>query len=219
MLISVQIAGEVRVMDTVNIVLSPPSRAAVERIKAAGFADDDVGAIRVAIADLGNRLGLPSAPASASTSLIPPDWLRSRADVAMRTEAAVRSSDAGNSLEAARKALEIVRSKRCICRVNTGRHHVLGCLLEALVRDGFANWLDVLEDAQRSGAEFNRKAGLPPTLPPGGVVYNPAAMSQNWMRAYIDQGAGKFKERFSHDDLHVTTTAVATGKGVRIDLA
>lgn len=196
-------------MDSVLVPLSVPGRAAVERIKAAGFADDDVGAIRVAVADMATRLGpMPS------SHVMPAFPTSAPADPHASTPAPGRS----DSRVAAAEALEIVRTGRCTCRIATGRHQLLTSLLDALSRHGTANWLEVLDQARESAAEYNRKVGLPPTQPPGGVAYNPAAMSQNWMRAYILGGAGKFKERYSPDGPGVATTSTATGRGVRIDL-
>lgn len=196
-------------MDSVLVTLSAPGRLAVERIKAAGFADDDVGAIRVAVADMASRLApgpLASAAAPSSLPRIP-------------TPRALVAQESVDSHTAAKRALEIVLSDACICRLATGRHHVLKSLLEALARDGTANWLEVLERARASAIEFNERFGFSPSQPPANVAYTPAAMSQNWMRGYIHGGAGKFKERYSHDGPSVATTATPTGNGVRIDLA
>lgn len=190
-------------MDSVLIPLSAPGREAVERIKSAGFADDDVGAVRVAIADMANRLGpLPSPQRMPRLERVAP-----------------ASWDDTNPSEPARRALEIVLEGRCTCRPATGRHHLLKSLLDALSTVSSANWLDVLDRARESAAEYNKKLGLPLTQPPAGVAYNPAAMNQNWMRAYILGGAGKFKERYSPDGPNVPTTALRTGRGVRIELA
>ena len=189
-------------MDSVAVPLTAPARAAIERIKAAGFADDDVGAIRVAIADLASRLGALSLPDPA---------------VAPGSGTIVRSTAVSASVAAA-AALEIVRNGRCTCRRSTGRHHVLLSLLTALANEGTANWLDVLRSAKASATRFNREVGLPESQAPAGVAYHPAGMSQNWMRAYISEGAGQFRERYSKHGPVVPTTSLSTGRGVRIDL-
>lgn len=55
--------------------------------------------------------------------------------------------------------------------------HVSTSLLEALARDGAANWLEVLERARVSAVEFIQRFGFSPSQPPANVAYNPAAMS------------------------------------------
>ena len=192
-------------MDSVLVPLSGPSRGAIERIKASGFADDDVAAIRVAIADMASRLGPP--PGSAASPVPAP------------TPPAPAPTDRRASRAAVKAALEIAERRECTCRIATGRHHLLLALLGALASAGQANWLDVLTRAHESAEKYNREQKLPMSQPPAGVAFNPAAMSQNWMRAYLVDGAGKFKERYSRSGPRVVTIATPTGAGVRIDLA
>ena len=201
-------------MDSVVVPLSIPTRAAVERIKAAGFADDDAGAIRVAVADLASRLGPLSVQARATQLRNHPGPPTPQAGAA-----AAHADLDPNGQSALEKALEIVRAERCTCRPATGRHHVLWRLLEALDDDSRANWLDVLASARASALKYNERAGWALNVPPASVAYNPAAMSQNWMRAYLCDGAGKFKERYSQTGPSVPTIAFSTGSGIEIRLA
>lgn len=191
-------------MDSVLVPLSGPSRGALERIKASGFADDDVAAVRVAIADMASRLGPP--PGSAAVPAPVP------------TPPAPMPTDPRASRAGAKAALKIAEREECTCRVATGRHHLLLALLGALASEGQANWLAVLARARESAERYNRENKLPLSQPPAAVAFNPAAMSQNWMRAYINGGAGKFGEQYSRQGPHVMTRAVPTGKGVRIEL-
>ena len=197
-------------LDSVTVPLSSPARLAVDRIKAAGFADDDVGAIRVAVADFATRLQAT------------PTFVVAGAQEASASSASaatvLRDGHSPDTRRAASEALRIVRSEECTCRSSTGRHHVLMSLLGALNEDGAANWLAVLEAAQVSASRYNERLGWSKDVAPASVAYNPAAMSQNWMRAYIAEGAGRFKERYSKSGPSVRTAATATGRGVEIRL-
>src|SRR5439155_384681 len=120
----------------------PPELAqALRRIRAAGFADSDDDAARIAIAAMASWIGGSANGTAVEDS--EPDR--------------VIDDHPANSVE---RALEIVRSERCTCRTNTGRHQLLLALLDILAKKGRASYAEILTEARRLAEKYNRDHGL-----------------------------------------------------------
>lgn len=132
--------------------------------------------------------------------------------------ASVRHRTATDAIAAARAALTIAKKEECACRPNSGRHHLLLAILAALVVDASAPWSVILEQAQRSANEFNRRMGLPMDARPAGTVFTTSAMSMKWMRGYLAEGA-RYGERYSTRGPNVRTSTSMTAKGASLSLA
>jgi len=200
---------------TTTIRLTTLDRRQIEAIVEAGFATTTSEAIRTAVTFLTMSLRQVSWPSSTEVvatarSAKEQTWLGS-------ADKGAEADVDPHAIEAAGRALRIVKRGRCECRVDSGRHVIVATMLEMLRTGGWVPWKEIRIRSKAAAVRHNELHGTPESDPPAGVLYTSSAMGHSWLRGYIAAGA-RHGERYSLVGPKVRTEVRRTGKGTEIRL-